>query len=430
MNRSEAISKIFLFFFASQLVSVLFVFLHPASAKTGNLVFLYVVNVSFILSMIVPSLSILFFLGISKAQLNFGLTPRKLSLSVVFAAVLVFVGFLLISYDRVVLRGIDYTEGLRAARYAWMASGPSSWYGVLGNLLAPISFFSLIVFVIFFEKLGFILKIISVSSVGIGVIGVSALNGGRSIVLLAIIFTVICLCARPRGVGRKSNGFKLMVVIIIVASVLYASKIVESSASLGEGVSLEHLTNLGVNSLYGEFGEHFDCAAIKCLSVYISAYLFHGQWTTQVMGELAVRPGSYALYPLSTFLMRLGFVESPLMPGSFSESGAFVSFPGALFYDFGFYGVVLGGFIFGVFLGACLTVLARSRSIGIAKLMMIFYFLSILFLSPVVPAYGFVYLNILILSNIFYGCILFFLFKGDFKIYDSSLLSFAVRSRI
>ncbi|TPW24807.1 hypothetical protein FH712_07145 [Marinobacter nauticus] len=422
MNRVGAILKIYLVILTSQLASILFVFFHPASAKMGSLTFLYVVNFSFLLPVLLFSMLIVGVLGVSRDALFYSIGNRRISVSLVVAAGMVFLGFLLMAYDRIFIRGIDYTSGLRAARYAWMASGSGSWLSVIGNLLTPISFFSLIFLILLYDRLSFFIKIVSASSIFFGIIGVSALNGGRSIVLIAIVFVLICLCLKSRFSGSKGAGFKFVVVFVLVSAIGYASTIVESSADMG-GVSLERLTVLGVNSLFGELkqdgAEVFQCSPVECLSVYLSAYLFHGQWTTQAMYSLPVKPGSYALYPLSTFMERFGVIDEPLSPGVFSDSGAFVSLPGALYYDFGFLGVFLGGLFFGVALGICMTIIARSKRIGIFKLVFLFYFISILILSPVVPAYGFVYLNILFFSFISFGIFLSIFSRGGFKIFKS-----------
>lgn len=420
MNRVGSILKIFFIVALGQIAWIAFIIIHPASAVSANILFLLVLNFLFLISVLFPSMLVLAALGISKSKLYIAPSDREIAVSLVLASLLVFLGFFLIAYDRMVVRGIDYSAGLRAARYAWMSSGSGSVFGVIGNLLTPLSFFSLIMVMLLYERLGWFVKMLSLLSITVGVVGVSALNGGRSIVLVALVFMLICLCLRKKSGKERSSSFKFLFFVIFLAAIFYSSKIVESSAEMG-GVSIERLTSLGVNSLYGEFDRELDCSNLQCLSIYISAYLFHGQWTAQVTYDLAERAGSYAAYPLSIFLERLNLIDEPLAPGYFSDSGAFLSLPGALYYDFGFFGVLFFGTVLGAAFGVCVAFIARARVFGVIKVFTLMYVFSVVLLSPVVPAYGFIYLNILLLVNISYGIFLSLFLGRKFKILESRI---------
>ena len=305
-------------------------------------------------------------------------------------------------------------QGLRAARYEWLASDGGSLVSMAGNLLIPFSYVGLFLVVInskLFTSKAFLFYVFLALLV---IFGHAALNGGRSNILLGLLVMVLAFLLRPGRINYKAViKALLMIVLLSVPAFFYVAEIIKSSASMG-GVDLSTLLSRAINGLQGRFVEGYvvqESSQLELLLLYIISYLSHGQWTAQVIGDLSSMPGSYFLYPFSVILARLSLFSEPLQPGIFSDVGAFVSLPAAIYYDFGFLGLfAMSSFIGGMF-GLTLAFLKdRSRMSG-WKLGLFVYFGFIVLLSPIIPAYGFSYLNFIVfsffvvglLNRVFYG---------------------------
>ena len=114
---------IYKYFILSHIIAYAFLIIIPAKAIEPNTVFLFLIN-SIFLSLVVSS-SLLLFLGYPKVKSrknnnNFEMTQKQLIFNVKIVSYGSVIGLLLILYDRVFIRGIDYTKGLRLARYTWL----------------------------------------------------------------------------------------------------------------------------------------------------------------------------------------------------------------------------------------------------------------------------------------------------------------------
>lgn len=412
--------RVLLIFLLSHLLAYTSLFIIPAHSVTPNIEFILLLNSSFVALVIVFSVLMYKLLPLSKKSgSNCGMAISQLRFNVLFSSFCGLVGLALICYDRVFLRGIDYSAGLRLARYQWLSSEGGSLASVVGNLLIPYSYVCVFFLVVYSSAVSRIGRFLLGLSAFLGIFGHAALNGGRSNILLALI---IVLCAIVIRANKTCDGLKLYsyykFLPVVVAAILYIGAIIKSSASMG-GVDVETLAALGVDSLYGKVSDYFhDLSGIGeylYLIIYGISYLYHGQWTAQVAYSLPHKEGSYTLYPFSVVLSRLGLIEEPLATGYFSETGAFISLPGAFYYDFGFLGVILLSGLLGVALGVVLNIVAGEKDMGGLKLAFVLYILFVIFLSPVLPAYGLSYLNFILLSFVFLGGLNSILYRRGFS---------------
>lgn len=411
--------RIYLIFAASNLLVFLVLLLIPVKPKVENYVFLALINLVFIgivgsTSFIVHKLS----RRTDHSEIT-GLQSRWLKKNIKYCCLGSLIGFALVAYDRVFIRGIDYSQGLRAARYEWLASDGGSLVSMLGNLLIPFAYvgaFLLILHSKLFRWSALLLLFVPFFSV---VIGHAALNGGRSNVLLLAVISIVAVVLR-----QDKFGCKTLIKIVIVASVLalpaflYVASIINSSASMG-GVDLGVLLIRSVDSLEGRLVDNYAVqhySDFESIVIYIFSYLVHGQWTAQVIAETTSRPGSYLLYPFSVILSRLSLVNEPLEPGYFSDAGAFVTLPAAMYYDFGYAGLVLFSAKIGFFLGLSLLLLRCRSCIRGWQLGFIIYFFFIVILSPIVPAYGFSYLNFIVFSFFILGVVNRVVFGAGYRL--------------
>lgn len=331
------------------------------------------------------------------------MTKNQLNKNIKIVSYSSIVGFSLVCYDRVFIRGIDYSLGLRHARYQWLNSEGGSLPSIIGNLLIPFGYICIFFLIMHYSCISKKSKYLLLVSSIVSVFGHSALNGGRSNVLLALILVVITVLIKSEQ-SKKMFSFKLksLKILPILGMVVgYVSLIIISSAAMGNA-RLKTLAQLGVESLYGQVGGFFNeleqISQYLYLIIYSIAYLYHGQWTAQVAYSLPDRDGNYTFYSFGIILNRLGLISEPIKSGYFSETGAFISLPGAFYYDFGFLGVIILSSIIGLMFGLVMIILNYSRTIGGTKLAFIIYILFILLLSPILPAYGFSYLHFIIFA--------------------------------
>lgn len=308
-------------------------------------------------------------------------------------------------YDRIYLRGIDYSSGLRAARYTWLDTTGGSFFGISGNLLVSFSYLGILFLVLYNRHISFYKKWLLIFGILFGVLGHAILNGGRSNLLLAFVMLLIAFLLKNnhKSINNKNiinfNNFIYFTIFIFL--IIYIFYIIQSSANLGNS-DLKNLFELGVSAMYGEVNKDFhakDYSNLYILIVYSLAYLYHGQWTAQVSSTLTNLDGNYTFSSAITYMLEKYRIITPLGEKYFSDTGAFISLPGAFYYDYGYLGVVLLSILLGIMLGIVFIFLNSSK-IGTFKMMYIIFVLYVIFMSPILPAYGLSYFNFIILSFI------------------------------
>lgn len=393
-------------------------FFIPFEATSGEWVKLQILNLTFIT--LTTSTAVL----ISKTRIatplpNLDYTQeQRIKKTIKWCSMIAILGVFFISYDRLFIRGIDYSEGLRAARYQWLGTTGGSGFGILGNLFLPMAYVG--VFLLYIHKDLFKLKnffFILVTCLG-PIFGHAALNGGRSNLLLAAVILLCAHCLRRRtpetSTARKSPFFLICgLSLIFLAATAYIFYIIKSSARMGAVETID-LLYLGAESLYGtpKNGRSIDqLSDLESMLIYTIIYLIHGQWTSQISLSESTTIGSYFLHPFSVLLSRTGLFPEALNSGMFSESGALISLPGALAYDFGPLGVVFGSIFLGISLGFCFRSLKGKRGLSGVGLAFVVYILSTTFLSPFITASGFFYLNFIFFGFLATGLIHFAIYR-------------------
>jgi len=390
----------------------------PAKSIEPNIEFLVLLNSLFISLVLI--FTVFVYAGYPKRKnkelIRCPMSFKQLIMNIRIVSIGSIIGFILLFYDRVFIRGIRYSQGLRHARYQWINSSGGSFTSVIGNLLIPFGYICIFFLIIHYNNLSKKNKFILLFSSIVSVFGHAALNGGRSNVLLAIVLGIITFTIK-NDVNLsiftiKFRSIKKAPLVAIV--VAYVSAVTFSSAAMGN-VNMKTLTHLGINSLYGQVYGYFDfigkISDYLYLIVYCVAYLYHGQWTAQVAYSLPTREGSYVFSPFWFVFNKLGISSGPFEQGYFAETGAFISLPGAFYYDFGFLGVIILSSLLGVMLGITLILINYSRTIGGIKLAFIMFVLFIVVLSPVVPAYGLMYSNFIFFAFVVLEIINRFIYK-------------------
>ncbi|MFN3882493.1 MAG: O-antigen polymerase [Nitrincola lacisaponensis] len=391
----------FLFcFLLMHAVSSAFIVFVPVSARYPNPIFLFLLMLTFI-SFFVFGCIFLYFLSNEFVSSNmYVMKPSvvQLNFNVKLCSILSILGFLMVFYDRVFIRGIDYSQGLRVARYIWLESGSGSLLSVFGNLIIPFAYVSLFILLTQSRNLIKSQKLILVIGSFLGIVGHAALNGGRSNILIALFIAFFCIIVRDRTIqsSRSNRLFEFLIMIFLISFVLYMTSL---SAKMA-GISYKELSVLGIDNLYGSIDENYDSIGgffgeTGYLITYVFAYLFHGAWTAESLPFIEDHQkleGSYLLFSFSVILREIGVLSQSISPGYFSEHGAFISLPGALYYDVGLIGVAVLSSMLGAVVGFGMA-LIKNRRAGVFVIGATMYVVVIALMSPILPAYGLMYLN-------------------------------------
>ncbi len=150
--------NIILVFLFSNLIAMFSIFILPANAYQQNLLFLIALNFSFISCVLF--VSIIFYDSMRykkksklyQERISFIMPRRSLVNNAKMLTILPIVGFIMLFIDRVFIRGINYSQGLRYARYDWLETTGGSFFGVVGNLLVPLAYVGILILIINFNR--------------------------------------------------------------------------------------------------------------------------------------------------------------------------------------------------------------------------------------------------------------------------------------
>lgn len=389
-------------FITSNIIAWIAIGVIPAEAARSDIVFCCLLNLLFV------SFVLIFSVGTYVAYPFKQKTPRVpisdviLRKNIKVVVIFPILGFLFMAYDRLMLRGIDYTKGVRHARYQWFASEGGHFPGIIGNLMVPFAYIAVFFLISYYTRLSRLWKLLLVVSILFGIFGHAVLNGGRSNVLLGFVMAIIAWVFKSNtGVSaigtRMKLSTKIVALLMVVWGFYYVSYIIYSSAALGN-VQMYDLVQLGTDSLYGKIDQGFyqqKKSEFLYLVIYILTYMYHGQWTAQISHSVMTREGSY-LFP--QMLAEMGLLSPP--NGVKYFPGVFISLPGAFYYDFGFLGVIGLSSLLGIMLGFVFIILSYSHRVGGLKMAYIVGVVYLVILSPILPAYGFSYYYYILYSFI------------------------------
>jgi hypothetical protein len=320
-------------------------------------------------------------------------------------------GLLSLCYDRIVLQGIDFTQGIAIARHLWRRSGEdregvSSIFSVLGYLLGFTFFVATSLGHLHWEYLrrrtrwGII--VIATFLVAVN----SVLTGGRSIVLIQLA-CVISVCGVRAILGLKmmpGRGARIWVgaTLALIVAVGYSLYVFSARADVG-GVKPEQyvvgmLGYLGAKPTDAFYGLNVlpeSVAATTQFATVAGAYLTHSYGSFESVLEMQSTPGNVSFGFLRTLLARLGLGDAS--QAEWSLSGRFLSMPGSLWYDFGWLGFYAGALVTGFMLGLIPRVLRVRQGGGLAFVVVLVIMMTGL-LSPLLLAIDILSVPFLILG--------------------------------
>jgi hypothetical protein len=401
---------LFSIFFSSALLGM-----QPATALSGDYAVFALLNFSFFMGVIfVCIISYSIFNLFSKhnspglKRVQFQLVNIDRFASLIF--LLTLIGFLLVLYDRVVLRGVDYMVGIRNARYIWLESSGGNAAGFIGNILNSFGYLALFRVSHAWPRWSFKNKLYFGFSILFSVVGLAVLNGGRANILFCIFILIsIWILSSNKFIFVFKVRFLFRYFIYLFILILPIFMVTESSARMGDYSPVEHYI-ADVYPLYGRVDDvlpNFGFVNDILYRInYMIVYLFHGQWTFQIATDLPSQSPFYTLYPIKAFFSQFGFIDSIPITGYFSDTGAFISLPGALFYDYGLFGIAFGSIFLGLLLGH-VVFLYHKKMGAIAYAYSVLIILTVL-MSPFCVPYGFSIFFISVMPFIVFDALLLF----------------------
>lgn len=273
------------------------------------------------------------------------------------------IGTALLLYDRTAIQGVDFGGGLAAARNSWLSAsegrpGASSAFSVLGYVFGGCHFVSAALVILRINGRLSMCQSFVLLACAVLVWASSAMNGGRSSLLL---FPAVCLSAlwlNPR-VSLRGLLLSPQLLVCVGVAVAYSLFIFASRAALvGDGnrdYTLKFLEFLSIDPspwiCSGDFPDVF------WISILAWAYLTHSFATTCL---IAIEPTAQSLIVGSNPILMLSKVGLASAPANdWFLSGRFPGLPGALYHQFGAMGLAIGGVLLGASVWAALEALAR-----------------------------------------------------------------------
>lgn len=322
---------------------------------------------------------------------------KKIEFIIKWSSFSTIIGNMFVLFDRVFIRGIDYSLGFRNARYQWdTLGGGGGLISVIGNLMIPFSYCALFMGLFHWESLGKKSRLIGVITGFAGQFFISMMNGGRSNLLLSLVFAlVVCVIRKymhksflPRFRGRNIwivlGG---VIVLVYVNSILYAFT----------GNDLRYLL-ISVDGAGAKLDPNYVPNPFMNTVIEISLYLFHGNY--YVAQVIANNPSFSDLnHNISLRGIFVLLARTPLFPSYEMElpefdsgNGNFISLPGILLYDYGYWGYFIICIILGILFGKALKILtSRHENCRVSELIFVICILIHVFMSMITVALSFGY---------------------------------------
>jgi hypothetical protein len=400
INMGRALLRLLYTVIFVNISAVGFIVFYPASSSKGAELDIAVL---FALFWIVLTIAVVFSGSLVYRDCEFSIRAKRISLLADISFLVCLAGVFFVLLDKVYIRGIDYTEGLRMGRYIQYETA-SGFFGKLGNSLLSIWVPSIIVSSFFADKLKLTNRIKFYFSSLLPPLIVCALSGGRSLILVLLCVLWLSFLLRTSS-SIKILNFKIifLAALFSVIGMSYSGYIFNNSSTMSNATMpiLEYKT---VYALGGVLDEGYkSCKGVlECSSSLIVVYLFHGLWTTQQAMLTPNVEGGYLFALVDDFKNKLWGASSH-DERLFADSGAFVSMPGAAFMEGGWFGVVIFSLCYGIIFSIVSKKLLKQ---GVFPLLTIgtWIFLAItIVLAPVTTAFNFPFAFIHFLFIVFWS---------------------------
>jgi hypothetical protein len=328
---------------------------------------------------------------------------RLFWLSIFFA----FMGSLSLSFDRIVIQGISFSDGLAVAREKWRQAGEerggsiSSIFSVLGYLFAPAFYYSIINLTAYRKAHARKIKLkwlIIIILIGWNTI----LTGGRSVAFVALVmFAASHVYTRQFFTTRSSSIWQRIVASrvfvlkkstllrnLVFLSLIGYSLYIFAVRSAANEMTVAHYVDQALNglglkmySVIDNIIPYLPFATVFYLLTLFLGYLIHSYVVVSKIYFYPYPNKSLVIFvSFGLILAKLGIISEPNT--EWFLAGSFPSLPGALYLQGGFVLMILFGFLLGAGLAFCIASIYRFRYNSMLLFVYIIL-LSTLMTSPV-----------------------------------------------
>lgn len=321
----------------------------------------FFLQLAFVLMVLASLESVVFFSGTRRMpeahRVEIPSTPTLIRIAIAMSIV----GLASLTYDKILIQGIDYSEGVAAAREEWRQLGEdrdgqaSSIFSALGYLFGSAYFVAIVLAITQTRILSSRQRLWSLLASFSVLIGNSLITGGRSNVLLVAAFAIAAFSAR-RGLNLRNvfrrRGQRRILWLLVIAAAAYIIFIFYARAKAGGveilGYAIDFLPYLGVEvddwyraSLGGGI-----FSSLSAMLVLTLSYVTHSFATVAAIVDSPSEEKTIIFVHGLTILSKLNLVPAP--DGDWFLSGRLASVPGALWHQFGIIGFSVGSFLLGV----------------------------------------------------------------------------------
>ena len=271
------------------------------------------------------------------------------------------IGFFFLTYDKVYIQGIDFSDGIAVAREEWRRGGEeregqvSSIFSVMGYLMGSGYYVAAVLAVTQVRVLSARKRVWVLLGSFMLLMANSAITGGRSNVLLIAVFILGALAARGGLNLRKLFDTQAQRRTVIVAAGLalaYTLFIFYQRAQASDVSALEYVLDflpflgLEADEWYRSLMEGSIASSLSAILVLAVSYVTHSFATVATIIDAPTEEKTIMFLHIRGILNKLGLVNPP--DGDWFLAGRFPSFPGALWHQYGGIGFVFGSLLLGV----------------------------------------------------------------------------------
>lgn len=340
---------------------------HAAAAITAWLV--YILVVAGVVVLTYPVIAQFY----PQSTAHEDLYNQHLRLSLAIAVVLSIVGFVVVMYNYVAILQVDYSQGPAKVRSSLQAMKEAregiSILGIIGNFLGRFYIIALGILLVCWENIRPRLRYAYLASCLIAAFVFSFAIGGRLSILL-----VVCI-AISSAIMRKTRGRSLLpgfmftagLAVLLALAFLYSAYVFSARAERSS-LDAETYASSIVDHLGGEVNDSFHSIQtvengtyrdFLYFSILNLAYVVHQIWSYEEILSSPERPSTIIWWHALLYMNRLGLIADP--PGPHLVIGRFVPLSGAIWYDFGGFGLITVGILHGIALSIAVLLSTRGR---------------------------------------------------------------------
>lgn len=313
-----------------------------------------------------------------------------------------FIGLSFLLFDKIYIQGIDYSQGLAIARQEWRilgeerAGAASSVYSAIGYLFGGAYFISLSLSISKLSVISDKMRLLYITLCLFLLLFNSAITGGRSSILLAVLFAVFGYFTKSgksqKGLffNRKYNRYALLIMGFVGAYVVYIFSLRATASEQVVGAySLQFLEYLGFvpSDWFARIAFETSWGGNAALINLTISYLTHSLATTAAIVDSNNNYGNAIFVSFMAIGSKFGIFPAPV---DWFLSGRFSSLPGAVYFQYGLFGLIAWSATLGMLAGRFARLFSVTRG-NVLVFFLCSLFELILLMSPFLFAAEFLF---------------------------------------